>query len=71
MAKKDICALKSCNNVVGPGSANVGYVNEEGRTVNIRVCARCTWKIMTAPRGLLRINDRPDIEMLPSKQYFT
>lgn len=66
--KKDICGLKSCSNPLGPGAANIGYLNGDGKTINIRVCAKCTWKIMTAPRGLLRISDAPDIELMPAKR---
>lgn len=70
-SKRDICGLKSCQNPLGPGAANVGYIGSDDKTRNIRVCAKCTWKIMTTPRGLLRINDAPDIELIPAKRIIT
>jgi len=66
--RRDICGLKSCQNALGPGAADVGYTASDDKTKNVRVCAEHAWKIMTAPRGMLRITDAPDIERIPAKR---
>jgi len=59
---KERCGFKNCSNLMGPGSAEVGFDNE-GRLDKVRVCPKHAWLIMTAPRGSYRIT--PDKKLVP------
>ena len=47
---KERCGLKNSNDLMGPGSAAVGF-DKVGRVDEVRVCPKHAWLIMTAPRG--------------------
>lgn len=63
---KEKCGLKGCDNILGPGSASVGYESSRG-LAEIRVCPQDAWKIMIAPRGTYRITDDCKLERIPAK----
>lgn len=61
------CGIKGCSNLLGPGAAVVGYENE-GKIIEVRVCPRHAWEIMTAPRGTFRITPDRRLEKLTPQQ---
>jgi hypothetical protein len=64
--KKQLCGLKGCGKVLGPGAAEVGY-EQDGKTKKVRVCSEHAWMIMTAPRGTWRINEKCELVPIPAK----
>lgn len=70
MAAKEKCGLKGCGNLLGPGSAAVGYEND-GQTSEVRVCPKHAWQIMCAPRGTFRITEDRELKPIPAKRIIT
>lgn len=68
---KDICEIKDCTNVIGPGASKIGYRGEDDRIREVKVCAEQTWIIMMAPRGTFNIKPDRSLERIgPSKHFF-
>lgn len=63
---KERCGLKGCNELMGPGSAAVGFDNE-GKLAEVRVCPKHAWQIMCAPRGTFRITPDRELKLIPAK----
>jgi len=62
MAEK--CGLKGCSEDMGPGCSKIGFDNE-GRLDEVKVCAKHTWAIMTAPRGTFMIMPDKSLKRIP------
>ena len=63
---KEKCGLINCGNLMGPGSAEVGFEGEAGLD-QVRVCPEHAWKIMVAPRGTYRITPQKKLVAIPAK----
>lgn len=62
-----ICGLKDCDRPLGPGASDVGF-DSEGRTKNVRVCAKHTWDIMSSERGTFFITPDLRLRTRPAKR---
>lgn len=63
---KEKCGLKGCGNLMGPGSAEVGFEND-GKVDKVRICPKHAWTLMVAPRGSYRITPDRKLEAIPAK----
>jgi hypothetical protein len=51
---------------MGPGASAIGYVGENDKLDEVRVCAKHTWQIMTAPRGTFKIMPDRSLKAMPA-----
>lgn len=61
------CGLKGCIEHLGPGSAAVGY-EIDGKVMEVRVCPKHAWTIMTAERGTFRITEDRELKPIPARR---
>jgi hypothetical protein len=66
MPTPEKCGLKDCSELMGPGSSAIGFVGENDKLDEVRVCAKHTWQIMMAPRGSFRIEPDKSLKALPA-----
>lgn len=65
---KEVCELKDCSNVLGPGAAAVGFVID-GDTYQIKTCGFHTGLITTAPRGTWEITKDRELKPIPARFF--
>lgn len=61
------CGLKGCDDAMGPGSSAIGYMGENDKLDEVRVCAKHTWTIMMAPRGSYSIMPDRSLKAIPAE----
>lgn len=63
---KEKCGLTGCGELMGPGSAEVGYMTEADKLGKIRVCPKHAWLLMTSQPGSYRITPNLKLEPIPA-----
>lgn len=68
MARKK-CQFKKCENLLGPGGANIGY-KIDNKVRALKACAECTQKVLYSPRGTWEITADRELKPIPAKPMF-
>lgn len=65
-----ICEIKKCEEILGPGSSKIGYRLKD-QVREVKVCPFHTMLIMTSPRGSFIITEEKVLKAIPATRYFT